>query len=88
MSAAKITPMMAQYLSIKATCQDKLLFYRMGDFYELFLDDALVAAKLLDITLTSRGTMHGQPIHMAGVPYHAVDQYLVRLDKAGKRVAI
>ena len=50
MSAAKITPMMAQYLSIKATCQDKLLFYRMGDFYELFLDDALVAAKLLDIT--------------------------------------
>ena len=88
MSAAKITPMMAQYLSIKATCQDKLLFYRMGDFYELFLDDALVAAKLLDITLTSRGTMHGQPIHMAGVPYHAVDQYLVRLVKAGKSVAI
>lgn len=88
MSAAKITPMMAQYLSIKATCQDKLLFYRMGDFYELFFDDALVAAKLLDITLTSRGKMHNQPIHMAGVPYHAVEQYLARLIKAGKSVAI
>ena len=86
--AVKITPMMAQYLSIKAEHPDKLLFYRMGDFYELFMDDAVRAAKLLDITLTQRGASNGQPIKMAGVPYHAAEQYLARLVKLGESVAI
>lgn len=80
--------MMAQYLRLKATCEDKLLFYRMGDFYELFLDDAVQAAKLLDITLTTRGQLNGEPVKMAGVPYHAAEQYLARLVKAGRSVAI
>lgn len=80
--------MMAQYLRLKSTCADKLLFYRMGDFYELFLDDAVEAAKLLDITLTTRGQMDGEPIKMAGVPYHAAEQYLAKLIKAGRSVAI
>ncbi|QRN41329.1 MAG: DNA mismatch repair protein MutS [Neisseriaceae bacterium] len=84
----KITPMMAQYLEIKKTCSDKLLFYRMGDFYELFLDDAVQAASILDITLTSRGKIGDEPVQMAGVPYHAAEQYLARLIKAGKSVAI
>lgn len=83
-----MTPMMAQYMSIKADHQDKLLFYRMGDFYELFLEDAVEAARLLDITLTTRGQMNGEPIKMAGVPYHAVEQYLAKLVKLGKSVAI
>ncbi len=72
------TPMMQQYLSIKAQHPDVLMFYRMGDFYELFFDDARRAAKLLDITLTKRGVSNGEPIPMAGVPYHAVDRYLAR----------
>lgn len=80
--------MMAQYLEIKKTCPDKLLFYRMGDFYELFLEDAVEAANILDITLTSRGKIGDEPIKMAGVPYHAAEQYLVRLIKEGKSVAI
>ncbi|MBP6117070.1 MAG: DNA mismatch repair protein MutS [Neisseriaceae bacterium] len=82
------TPMIAQFLSIKADHQDKLLFYRMGDFYELFFDDAIEAAKLLDITLTARGNANGEPIKMAGVPYHAAEQYLARLVKFGKSIAI
>ncbi len=82
------TPMIAQYLSIKADHQDKLLFYRMGDFYELFFDDAVLAAKLLDINLTQRGSSNGEPIKMCGVPYHAAEQYLARLIKAGISVAI
>jgi len=82
------TPMMQQYLRIKAQHPDMLLFYRMGDFYELFFDDAEKAAKLLDITLTTRGTTAGQPIKMAGVPYHAVEQYLAKLVKLGEAVAI
>src|SRR5512140_1982583 len=82
------TPMMQQYLRLKAEHQDKLLFYRMGDFYELFHDDAVRVAKLLDITLTQRGASGGQPIKMAGVPYHAVEQYLARLVKMGESVAI
>ncbi|HEY8084282.1 MAG TPA: DNA mismatch repair protein MutS [Methylophilaceae bacterium] len=82
------TPMMRQYLGIKAEHQDMLLFYRMGDFYELFFADAEKAARLLDITLTSRGTHNGQPIKMAGVPYHAADQYLAKLTKLGEAVAI
>ena len=82
------TPMMQQYLRIKAEHPDLLLFYRMGDFYELFHGDAERAAKLLDITLTQRGASNGQPIKMAGVPYHAVEQYLARLVKMGESVAI
>jgi DNA mismatch repair protein MutS len=82
------TPMMQQYLRIKAQHPDMLLFYRMGDFYELFHDDATRAARLLDITLTQRGASNGQPIKMAGVPYHAAEQYLARLVKLGESVAI
>lgn len=80
--------MMQQFLRIKADYPNTLLFYRMGDFYELFLDDAKHAAKLLDITLTQRGASGGQSIPMAGVPYHAAEQYLARLIKAGESVAI
>ena len=82
------TPMMAQYLAIKAEHPDELLFYRMGDFYELFFDDARRAADILDITLTARGKSAGEPIPMAGVPYHAAEAYLARLVKAGISVAI
>jgi DNA mismatch repair protein MutS len=82
------TPMMQQYLRIKAEHPDKLLLYRMGDFYELFYDDAAKAARLLDITLTARGQSAGAPIPMAGVPFHAVEQYLARLMRLGEAVAI
>jgi DNA mismatch repair protein MutS len=82
------TPMMAQYLRLKADYPDILLFYRMGDFYELFYGDAERASKLLDITLTQRGKSAGEPIPMAGVPYHSVDQYLVKLVRQGESVAI
>lgn len=82
------SPFLAQYLEIKARHADALLFFRMGDFYELFFDDAVEAAELLDITLTARGEHEGEPIPMAGVPYHAADAYLARLIKAGRRVAV
>jgi DNA mismatch repair protein MutS len=82
------TPMMQQYLALKAEYPDMLLFYRMGDFYEMFHGDAERAAKLLDITLTTRGQSAGQPIRMAGVPYHSVEQYLAKLVKLGESVAI
>ena len=82
------TPMMQQYLRLKAEYPSILLFYRMGDFYEMFYEDAKRAAALLDITLTARGNSAGEPIPMAGVPYHAVEQYLARLLKAGESVAI
>jgi DNA mismatch repair protein MutS len=82
------TPMMQQYLRIKAENPHLLLFYRMGDFYELFYDDARRAAQLLDITLTARGASAGAPIPMAGVPYHAVEGYLARLVRLGVSVAI
>ena len=82
------TPMMRQYLAIKAEYPDMLVFYRMGDFYELFYDDAKRAASLLDITLTSRGKSGGNPIPMAGVPYHAIEGYLVKLVRKGESVAI
>ena len=82
------TPMMAQYLRLKADFPDTLLFYRMGDFYEMFYADAERAAALLDITLTTRGQSAGQPIPMAGVPFHSVDGYLARLIKLGESVAI
>ena len=82
------TPMMAQYLRIKAEHPDTLVFYRMGDFYELFFDDARKANRLLDITLTTRGQSAGEPVVMAGVPVHSVDSYLSRLIKLGEPVAI
>ena len=82
------TPMMQQYLRIKAEHPDRLVFYRMGDFYELFHDDAERAARLLDISLTTRGQSAGVPIRMAGVPYHAAEQYLARLVRQGESVAI
>ncbi|MEG9486970.1 DNA mismatch repair protein MutS [Mannheimia indoligenes] len=82
------TPMMVQYLQLKAQNPDILLFYRMGDFYELFYDDAKRAAALLDISLTKRGQSAGEPIPMAGVPYHAVEGYLAKLVALGESVAI
>lgn len=82
------TPVMQQYLRLKAQHPDALLFYRMGDFYELFYDDAKRAARLLDITLTARGQSAGQPIPMAGVPFHSVEGYLAKLVRRGESVAI
>jgi DNA mismatch repair protein MutS len=82
------TPMMMQYLRIKAEHPDQLLFYRMGDFYELFFDDAKQASQLLNISLTARGKSNGDPIPMAGVPYHAAENYLAKLVKMGYSVAI
>ena len=82
------TPMMQQYLGIKSEHAGMLLFYRMGDFYELFYDDAKRASELIDITLTARGKSGGEPIPMAGVPYHSVDTYLAKLVRLGESVAI
>src|SRR5260221_7235360 len=82
------TAMMQQYLRIKAQYPDVLLFYRMGDFYELFFEDARRAAALMDIVLTARGQSAGAPIPMAGVPVHSVDGYLARLLRRGESVAI
>ena len=82
------TPMMAQYWGLKKDFQDTLLFYRMGDFYEVFYEDAEKAARLLDITLTQRGQSAGQPVVMAGVPFHSLETYLARLIKLGESVAI
>lgn len=87
-SEEKITPMMRQYLETKAQYPDCLLFYRMGDFYELFFDDAIAAARALDIVLTYRGRHSGQVVPMCGVPFHAYENYLIRLVKAGYKVAI
>jgi DNA mismatch repair protein MutS len=84
----KPTPMMAQYLALRAEAGDALLFYRMGDFFELFFDDARAAAQILDIALTTRGEHNGEPIPMCGVPVHSAEGYLARLIKAGCRVAI
>ena len=88
MADASPTPMMAQYLALKADSEDCLLFYRMGDFFELFFEDAKTASSVLDIALTARGEHLGQPIPMCGVPVHAATAYLQRLIKAGHRVAI
>src|SRR3954469_16480027 len=82
------TPLMRQYFAAKAEYSDTLVFFRMGDFYELFYDDARKAARLLDITLTQRGASAGAPIPMAGVPYHAAENYLARLIRLGESVAI
>ena len=86
--AAGATPMMAQYLEIKSRAEDALLFYRMGDFYELFFDDAVHAAAALDIALTKRGKHLGEDIPMCGVPVHAAESYLQQLIRAGFRVAV
>src|ERR1700744_2011594 len=86
--AAEATPMMAQYLSIKADHQDYLLFYRMGDFYELFFADAAKASEALDIALTKRGKHLGEDIPMCGVPVHAAEAYLEKLIRKGFRVAV
>lgn len=88
LSLQQHTPMMQQYLTIKAEFAHTLLLYRMGDFYELFFDDALRASKLLDITLTHRGNANGKPIPMAGVPFHAIENYLAKLVKMGESIAI
>lgn len=85
---ANHTPMMQQYLKLKSENPDILLFYRMGDFYEMFYDDANRASQLLDISLTKRGSSNGEPIPMAGVPYHAVESYLAKLIALGESVAI
>lgn len=87
-SSANITPLMAQYLQIKSEHKDYLLFYRMGDFYELFFDDAVVASKALDIALTKRGKHEDQDIPMCGVPFHAYESYLAKLIRQGYKVAI
>src|SRR6056300_252149 len=82
------TPMMQQYLRIKADHPHEFLFYRMGDFYELFYDDAKRAAELLDISLTARGKSGGEPIPMAGVPFHSAEGYVARLVRMGQSVVI
>src|SRR5689334_24195114 len=86
--AATATPMLAQYLEVKRAHPGALLFYRMGDFYELFFDDAVVASKALDIALTKRGKHLGNDIPMCGVPVHAYEAYLLRLIRQGHRVAV
>ena len=88
MSLDQHTPLMKQFFAAKEEHPDVLLFFRMGDFYELFYDDARKAARLLDITLTQRGSSAGQPIPMAGVPHHAYESYLARLVALGESVAI
>src|SRR6478736_10462292 len=85
---SKHTPMMAQYLAIKAEHPGTLVFYRMGDFYELFFEDAEKAARLLDLTLPRRGMSAGEPVVMAGVPFHSMEGYLARLIRGGESVAI
>src|SRR4051812_7602489 len=87
-STPDVTPMMAQYLEVKRANPGCLLFYRMGDFYELFFDDAVAAAKALDIALTKRGKHLGEDIPMCGVPVHAYEAYLQRLIRHGFRVAV
>ena len=84
----KTTPMMEQFFSIKKEYPNALLFYRMGDFYELFFEDAVVASEALDITLTKRGKSNGKDIPMCGVPFHSADNYLPKLIKKGFNVAV
>ncbi|MBB4286915.1 DNA mismatch repair protein MutS [Roseospira goensis] len=86
--AGAVTPMMAQYLEVKAAHPDCLLFYRMGDFYELFFDDAVAAAEILNIALTKRGKHQGDDIPMCGVPVHSHEQYLAKLIRSGRKIAI
>jgi DNA mismatch repair protein MutS len=83
-----VTPLMRQYLAIKEQCRDAILFFRLGDFYEMFFDDAVLASKLLDITLTSRNKHDDNPIPLCGVPYHSAEPYIAKLLENGKKVAI
>ena len=85
---ALTTPMMKQFVELKKTVPDALLLYRMGDFYELFLNDAVVAGDILDLNVTSRNKKDKEPVPMAGIPHHALEGYLQRLSKAGYKVAI
>jgi DNA mismatch repair protein MutS len=85
---SKVTPMIEQYLRVKEHHRDAILFYRMGDFYEMFFEDAVVAARELEITLTSRDKQAENPVPMCGVPHHAADTYIVRLLEKGYRVAV
>ena len=87
-SLATATPMMRQYLEIKAEHQDAILFYRLGDFYEMFFDDAVVASRLLDLTLTARNKNDANPIPLCGVPHHAAESYLAKLISHGKKVVV
>ena len=87
-NAADLSPMMRQYYEVKKQYQENLVFYRLGDFYELFFEDAKIAASVLDLTLTRRNHQNGEPIPMAGIPYHTVDSYVARLLKAGYSVVI
>ena len=87
-ASSEHTPMMRQYLRIKADYPDTLLFYRMGDFYEMFYEDAQIGAERLGITLTARGQSAGEPIPMAGIPYHSADQYIAKLIAQNYPVAI
>ncbi len=83
-----LTPMMKQYLDLKTECRDAILFFRLGDFYEMFFEDAVEAARILHITLTSRGKLKGTKVPMCGVPHHASENYIARLVKSGKKVAV
>ncbi|MDD5441353.1 MAG: DNA mismatch repair protein MutS, partial [Candidatus Omnitrophica bacterium] len=83
-----VTPMQKQYLQIKDKYKDCILFFRLGDFYEMFYDDAVTASKILDLVLTSRGTTEKNKYPMCGIPFHAADNYIPKLIKAGKKVAI
>ncbi len=87
-SENNLTPMMQQYLDIKRDCQDTILFYRMGDFYEMFYDDAIIASKILGLALTTRDKNKDNPVPMCGLPYHSASSYVSRLIKAGHKVAI
>ena len=86
MATGKLTPLLRQYLDIKNKHKDCLIFFRLGDFYELFFEDAELSSKILGITLTKRGQVEGKDIPMCGVPYHQGDSYLIKLLKAGKRL--
>ncbi|MBU4129536.1 MAG: DNA mismatch repair protein MutS, partial [Proteobacteria bacterium] len=88
MTTQKNTPMMEQYLAIKENHKDAILFYRMGDFYEMFLEDAQKAASILEIALTSRNKNDSSPVPMCGVPYRAADNYIAKLIENGCKVAI
>ena len=86
--ADKLTPMMKQYMDIKSQNPNHILFFRLGDFYEMFFDDAKVASKVLDLTLTTRGKHLDTKIPLAGFPHHQLDNYLPRIVKAGYKVAV
>jgi DNA mismatch repair protein MutS len=88
MVSESVTPMMKQYLELKRECRDAILFFRLGDFYEMFFEDAVEAARILHITLTSRGSFRGAKIPMCGVPHHAAENYIARLVKDGRKVAV